>query len=146
MNWGVRVGPSAESYLLGVKRRYTGVFTAAIRPASLNNRSNQISSQLQNPITGGPMKTDSQMPRMLTRAFQLSQIGALAVTLLSTAWASPAAAQTKDASVAQLSSRPARITQAIDEKRLVPLRGNVHPLAHAKFDVGAVSDAQPLDR
>ncbi len=46
----------------------------------------------------------------------------------------------------QAPSRPARITQAIDEKQLVPLRGNVHPLAQPKFDQGAVNDAQPFDR
>jgi hypothetical protein len=92
------------------------------------------------------MKTNSQLPRMADRAFPFSQIGALAVALLSTAWAFPATPQTNDASRSQLPSRPARITQAIDEKQLVLLRGNVHPLAQAKFDQGAVSDAQPVDR
>jgi hypothetical protein len=89
------------------------------------------------------MQTNSQLPRMVGRAFQFLQIGALAVTLFSNAWSLPAAAQTNDA---QLPSRPPRITQAIDENQLVLLRGNVHPLAQAKFDQGAVSDAQPLDR
>ena len=42
------MGPSMEIYLLAVKRNNTGVFTAAIRPAPLKKRSNQISSQLQN--------------------------------------------------------------------------------------------------
>ena len=92
------------------------------------------------------MKTNWQLPQMADRAFPFSQIGALAVALLSTAWAFPATAQTNDASRSQLPSRPARITQAIDEKQLVLLRGNVHPLAQAKFDRGAVSDAQPVDR
>jgi pro-kumamolisin-like protein/Big-like domain-containing protein len=41
---------------------------------------------------------------------------------------------------------PARITQAIDEKNLVTLRGNVHPLARPEFDRGPVADAQPLKR
>jgi subtilase family serine protease len=41
---------------------------------------------------------------------------------------------------------PARITQAIDEKRLIILYGNVHPLARAEFDQGAVADGQPLKR
>jgi hypothetical protein len=40
----------------------------------------------------------------------------------------------------------ARITQAIDEKNLVVLRGNTHPLARAEYDRGLVSDAQPLNR
>src|SRR6202045_5094858 len=92
------------------------------------------------------MKTNSQLPRMADRAFPFSQIGTLAVALLSTVWAFPARAQTNDASRSQLPSRPVRITQAIDEKQLVLLRGNVHPLAQTKFDQGAVSDAQPLDR
>jgi hypothetical protein len=100
------------------------------------------------------IKTCSQPLRTVNRAFQLSQIGSLAVTLLWTAWAIPAAAQTpqtSDASVSQQPSRPsritqARITQAIDDKQLVILSGNVHPLAQSKFDLGVVSDAQPLDR
>ncbi len=49
-----------------------------------------------------------------------------------------AAAQTKPAA--------ARITQAIDEKNLVQLRGNVHPLARAEFDQGVVADSQPMNR
>ncbi|MGC1486130.1 MAG: protease pro-enzyme activation domain-containing protein, partial [Candidatus Acidiferrum sp.] len=40
----------------------------------------------------------------------------------------------------------ARITQAVDEKNLVVLKGNVHPLALAEFDQGAVSDGEPLRR
>jgi hypothetical protein len=92
------------------------------------------------------MNTDSQLPRVVDRIFQFSQIGTLAVALLSPAWLSPAVAQTNAPNVSQVPSRPARITQAIDEKQLVPLRGNVHPLAQAKFDIGAVNDAQPLDR
>src|ERR1700675_2680568 len=78
--------------------------------------------------------------------FQIAPIGVLAVALLSAMWPSLAAAQTNDAATPQLSSRPSRITQDIDEKQLVLLRGNVHPLAQAKFDQGAVSDAQPVDR
>jgi hypothetical protein len=41
---------------------------------------------------------------------------------------------------------PARITQAVDEKNLVVLKGNVHPLARPEFDQGVVPDAQPLNR
>jgi hypothetical protein len=40
----------------------------------------------------------------------------------------------------------ARITQAIDETNRVSLRGNVHPLARAEFDRGAVADSQPITR
>src|SRR6266852_8876999 len=48
------------------------------------------------------------------------------------------AAQTKPAA--------ARITQAIDEKNLVQLRGNVHPLARAEFDQGAAPADLPMQR
>src|SRR5260370_21320408 len=41
---------------------------------------------------------------------------------------------------------PAASTQAVDEKNLVVLPGNVHPLARPEFDQGAVADAQPLNR
>src|SRR5229473_705200 len=47
---------------------------------------------------------------------------------------------------AQTTSVPARITQAIDEKNLVILHGNVHPFARAEFDQGPVAEAQPLKR
>jgi hypothetical protein len=40
----------------------------------------------------------------------------------------------------------ARITQAIDETQLVRLKGNVHPLARAEFDLGVVPDATPMKR
>jgi hypothetical protein len=43
--------------------------------------------------------------------------------------------------LAQTANIPARITQAIDEKNLVTLRGNVHPLARPEFDQGPA----PLD-
>src|SRR5271154_1213595 len=49
-------------------------------------------------------------------------------------------------SKAQTLSAPARITQAVDENNLAVLNGNVHPLARAEFDQGAVSDGQPLHR
>src|SRR5579859_2335127 len=47
---------------------------------------------------------------------------------------------------AQATPVPARITQAIDETQLVPLKGNVHPLALPQFDQGAVPDATPMKR
>ncbi|MGC2466204.1 MAG: Ig-like domain repeat protein [Candidatus Acidiferrum sp.] len=46
----------------------------------------------------------------------------------------------------QTASAPVRITQAVDEKNLVVLKGNVHPLARPEFDQGPASDAQPLHR
>src|SRR5256885_15159001 len=40
----------------------------------------------------------------------------------------------------------ARVVQAIDEKQVTTLKGNVHPLARAEFDQGAVADSQPMNR
>jgi hypothetical protein len=47
---------------------------------------------------------------------------------------------------AQTTDIPARITQAVDEKNLVVLKGNVHPLARAEFDQGAAPLDLPLER
>jgi hypothetical protein len=47
---------------------------------------------------------------------------------------------------AQTPRIPARITEAVDERNLVALKGNVHPLARAEFDQGPVADSQPLNR
>jgi hypothetical protein len=41
---------------------------------------------------------------------------------------------------------PSRITQAIDEKQLVTLKGNVHPLARPEFDRGPTPDSLPVKR
>jgi len=40
----------------------------------------------------------------------------------------------------------ARVVQAIDEKQVTALKGNVPPLARAEFDQGAVADSQPMNR
>src|SRR6266446_3461640 len=48
--------------------------------------------------------------------------------------------------VAQTTGAPTRITQAVDQKSLVVLKGNVHPLARPDSDQGPVADAQPLRR
>jgi hypothetical protein len=134
---------SSKTYTTGVSTDHSRLADETIQIKS------RISFKIR--ITGRMMKTYSQLLRIVDRAYQFSQIGSLALVLLSTTWAIPAAAQTNDASASQPPSSPsritqARITQAIDEKQLVPLRGNVHPLAQPKFDQGAVSDAQPLDR
>jgi hypothetical protein len=57
-------------------------------------------------------------------------------------------AQTKpdSASATQVVAVPARITQAIDERQLVTLKGNVHPLARPEFDKGPVPSSQPMQR
>ena len=39
-----------------------------------------------------------------------------------------------------------RITQKIDEKNLVALKGNTHPLARAEFDQGLAPDSLPMNR
>lgn len=43
-------------------------------------------------------------------------------------------------------ARQSRITQPIDERVRVTLKGNVHPLARPEFDRGAVSDSFPVER
>lgn len=40
----------------------------------------------------------------------------------------------------------ARVTDTVDDTSRTMLRGNVHPMARAEFDRGAVADAQPLTR
>jgi hypothetical protein len=52
----------------------------------------------------------------------------------------------ENSAAAQTTAVPARITQAVDAARMVQLKGNVHPLARAEFDQGAVSDAMPMKR
>jgi hypothetical protein len=47
---------------------------------------------------------------------------------------------------AQTTSVPARIIRAVDEKNLVVLPGNVHPLARAEFDRGPVADSLQMSR
>jgi trimeric autotransporter adhesin len=50
-------------------------------------------------------------------------------------------------SFGQGQSRPtSRITQPIDDHVRVTLRGNVHPLAQARFDLGVVADSFPATR
>src|SRR5579859_605921 len=39
-----------------------------------------------------------------------------------------------------------RVVEAVDDARRTTLRGNVHPLARAEFDRGAVADSQPMNR
>ena len=51
-----------------------------------------------------------------------------------------------DRYLGQTTAPPARIIAAIDENKLVTLRGNVHPLARPEFDRGSVSGAQALHR
>src|SRR5258708_17975432 len=46
----------------------------------------------------------------------------------------------------QTTNVPARIIQAVDEKNLVVLPGNIRPLARAEFDRGPVADSLPINR
>src|ERR1700730_16718052 len=55
-------------------------------------------------------------------------------------------AQAQTATTSQAPRVPARITQIVDEGNRTTLRGNVHPMARAAFDRGAVPDAQPATR
>ena len=56
---------------------------------------------------------------------------------------SQSAAQSDAAQFSQTPRVPARIMQAVDESNRVTLRGNVHRLARAEFDRGAVPESQP---
>jgi hypothetical protein len=47
---------------------------------------------------------------------------------------------------AQTHPVPSRVTAQVDDTRTVQLKGNVHPLARAEFDSGAVADSQPMTR
>ena len=41
---------------------------------------------------------------------------------------------------------PARVVETVDDARRITLSGNVHPLARAEFDRGAVAESQPIGR
>jgi hypothetical protein len=47
---------------------------------------------------------------------------------------------------AQKAAVPSRITEPVDDSRVVTLRGNVSPLARPQFDQGPVPDSQPMTR
>jgi Pro-kumamolisin, activation domain len=47
---------------------------------------------------------------------------------------------------AQKSAVPSRVVESVDDSRTVKLKGNVHPLARAANDQGALPDSQPLSR
>ncbi len=90
---------------------------------------------------------------MKTKTFCLRNLNlALAATLVagSLCFAPPARGQQKPDPVTNVETQairtPSRIIEAVDEKILLTLKGNVHPLARAEFDQGAVSDGLPLHR
>src|SRR5882724_369177 len=90
---------------------------------------------------------------MKINGFRSSRGVILAAFLLALAlpWCS-ALGQTPDAqavtttATTQTPRVPARITQIVDEQSRVTLRGNVHPMARAVFDRGAVADSQLASR
>jgi Pro-kumamolisin, activation domain/Bacterial Ig-like domain (group 3) len=75
----------------------------------------------------------------------------LGASLLASSLSWPAAGQTPDsqaqsATTAQAPRVPALVTQTVDEGNRFTLRGNIHPMARAAFDRGAVPDSQPATR
>ena len=56
---------------------------------------------------------------------------------------SPSQSAVDAAQFSQSPRTPARVTQSVDDTNRTTLRGNVHRLARAEFDRGAVSDALP---
>jgi hypothetical protein len=68
-------------------------------------------------------------------------LGACALAFLPAVVALPVSAQT-----ALVSAAPSRIVAPIDETNLVPLRGNVHPLAQPKFDRGVAPGSTATGR
>jgi hypothetical protein len=47
---------------------------------------------------------------------------------------------------AQTSQVPSRVVDPVDETRTVKTQGNVHPMARAEFDKGALGDSTPITR
>ena len=47
---------------------------------------------------------------------------------------------------AQKSVAPSRVVETVDDTKTVTLSGNVHPLARAAYDQGALPDSQPMTR
>jgi hypothetical protein len=87
---------------------------------------------------------------MKIKGFGVSRDVILGASLLVFAvpWLS-AVGQMPDAQAAtapQAARVPARVTQTVDEGNRVMLHGNVHPMARAAFDRGAVADSQPASR
>lgn len=99
-----------------------------------------ISRRQVNLLRGRVMKT--------TRSFAfLSSFLAFAILFpLGGFRANAQSANSQPPNAAQATTVPARITQAIDETQLVPIKGGVHPLARPEFDRGVVPDATPMNR
>ncbi len=90
------------------------------------------------------MKSFSQQSRPCFSATASSVASLISSCLLFLALTTPAAqAQTSSSSV---QGPRARVTQAVDEKQLVRLKGNVNPMTKVAVDQGAVDDTQPVTR
>jgi trimeric autotransporter adhesin len=80
----------------------------------------------------------------------LSKVSVLALTLFILATLSPniSAQTTANAATSSVpaTQNVARITQAVRESDRVTLKGNTHPLASVKNDVGAAPDSLPMER
>ncbi len=94
------------------------------------------------------MKINWALSQRIYNGSEFLRLTALTMAAATIAWAMPVVAQTtaNNAASTASTSKPSRITQAIDEKQLVRLKGNVHPLAQARFDQGKINDAQAVDR
>ena len=97
---------------------------------------------------GWTMKINWALSQRIYNGSEFLRLTALTMAAATIAWAMPVVAQTtaNNAASTVSTSKPSRITQAIDEKQLVRLKGNVHPLAQARFDQGKINDAQAVDR
>ena len=74
---------------------------------------------------------------MKTPVRQLRAFVPVAIALAAFFALPPVHAQSPSAQVAPSSARP-RVTQALDDTKLVRLQGNVHPLARPEFDQGVL--------
>jgi subtilase family serine protease len=79
-------------------------------------------------------------------AFPTMRASAQSQEAAASATSQSSGAQSDAAQISQAPRIPARVMQAVDDSNRVTLRGNVHRLARAEFDRGAVSDAQPATR
>src|SRR5580658_1112396 len=70
-------------------------------------------------------------------------VSTLALSALIASFALPASAQSLEWLNAPVKV-PARITVTPDDSVLTTLKGNLHPLAIAKYDRGVVSDSLPM--
>ncbi len=81
-----------------------------------------------------------------SKLFVLATVTLLPACLVESALAQTPLARLQAGAQTRATSVRVRITHIVDEKNLVVLHGNVHPLARPEFDQGPVADAQPLRR